>query len=69
MFSKLFFTIRKGDRMGIYYEIYKELGAHSVMPDGVEGTEFAVWAPNAKAVSVVGEFNAWNENASPMIKE
>ena len=55
--------------MGIYYEIYKELGAHSVMPDGVEGTEFAVWAPNAKAVSVVGEFNAWNENASPMIKE
>ena len=51
------------------YEIYKILGAHSAMTAGVEGTEFALWAPNAKAVSVVGEFNAWNENASPMAME
>ena len=50
------------------YEIYKQLGAHLVVEDGVKGTRFAVWAPNAKAVSVVGEFNAWNENASLMSK-
>ena len=69
MFSKLFFTIRKGDKMGSCYEIYKKLGAHPIVTDGVEGTEFSVWAPNAKAVSVVGEFNAWNENVSPMTRD
>ena len=50
------------------YEIYKQLGAHLSVKDGVKGTRFAVWAPNAKAVSVVGEFNAWNENANFMTK-
>ena len=69
MFSKLFFTIRKGDRMGIHCEIYKKLGAHPVKKDGNTGIEFAVWAPNAKKVSVVGEFNDWNVNASSMNKE
>ncbi len=45
---------------GNHYEIYKKLGAHIVEKDGVKGVYFAVWAPNAKAVSVVGDFNNWN---------
>ncbi len=45
---------------GIHYEIYEKLGAHPCMVDGVKGVLFAVWAPNAKRVSVVGNFNAWN---------
>ena len=42
---------------GNHYEIYKKLGAHMVDDEGQEGVYFAVWAPNAKSVSVVGEFN------------
>lgn len=45
---------------GTHYEIYNKLGAHVVEKDGVKGTYFAVWAPKAKRVSVVGEFNGWN---------
>ncbi len=45
---------------GIHYEIYEKLGAHPCMVDGVKGVLFAVWAPNAKRVSVVGNFNSWN---------
>ncbi len=45
---------------GIHYEIYEKLGAHPCMVDGVKGVLFAVWAPNARRVSVVGNFNAWN---------
>ncbi len=45
---------------GNHYEIYKKLGAHKVVNDKTEGVYFAVWAPNAKNVSVVGEFNDWN---------
>ena len=45
---------------GTHYEIYKKLGAHSVVKDGITGVYFAVWAPNAVQVSVVGEFNDWN---------
>lgn len=45
---------------GAHYEIYQKLGAHIMEIDGVKGTYFAVWAPNAKAVSVVGDFNDWN---------
>lgn len=44
---------------GINYEIYNKLGAHQVTQDGVKGTYFAVWAPNAENVSVVGDFNGW----------
>ncbi len=44
---------------GINYEIYNKLGAHQVTEDGVKGTYFAVWAPNAENVSVVGDFNGW----------
>lgn len=45
---------------GIHYEIYEKLGAHPCMLDGVQGVLFAVWAPNAQRVSVVGDFNRWN---------
>ena len=45
---------------GVYYESYKKLGAHIMTVDGVEGTYFAVWAPNAQRVSVVGDFNNWD---------
>ena len=54
--------------MGTHYDIYKKLGAHPVSKDGVNGVYFAVWAPNAAAVSVVGDFNEWNAYANPMTK-
>jgi len=41
---------------GTHYEIYKKLGAHICKHNGVEGVHFAVWAPNAKRVSVIGDF-------------
>lgn len=45
---------------GIHYEVYKMLGAHVMKVDGVKGVHFAVWAPSAKRVSVVGDFNNWD---------
>lgn len=45
---------------GIHYELYQVLGAHPTQVDGIRGTRFAVWAPNAKRVSVVGAFNLWD---------
>ena len=45
---------------GIHYTIYEKLGAHPCELDGEEGTYFAVWAPNAMRVSVVGDFNNWD---------
>ncbi len=45
---------------GRHEEIYRRLGAHPMTHEGVEGTSFAVWAPNARRVSVVGHFNAWD---------
>lgn len=44
---------------GTHYEIYKKLGAHVMELNGVKGVYFAVWAPKAKNVSVVGNFNGW----------
>ncbi|MCR5098279.1 MAG: 1,4-alpha-glucan branching protein GlgB [Lachnospiraceae bacterium] len=49
-----------------HYDIFRKLGAHQVVVDGVEGVVFDVWAPHAAAVSVVGDFNGWNENAHVM---
>lgn len=51
---------------GTHYEIYKKLGAHFCKKGKNDGVFFAVWAPNAKEVYVIGEFNDWNESASPM---
>ena len=53
---------------GIHYTIYEKMGAHPMSIDGVEGTYFAVWAPNAERVSVVGDFNLWDGRRNPMIK-
>jgi 1,4-alpha-glucan branching enzyme len=44
---------------GTHYRIYEKLGAHIIEQDGQEGTHFAVWAPSATAVSVIGDFNGW----------
>lgn len=51
---------------GIHYEIYEILGAHPCVLDCDEGTYFAVWAPNAKRVSVVGDFNHWDGRVHQM---
>lgn len=51
---------------GNHYEIYKKLGSHIVTNGKQKGVYFAVWAPHAEAVSVVGEFNGWNIEANPM---
>jgi 1,4-alpha-glucan branching enzyme len=45
---------------GNHTRIYDRLGAHLITVDGVEGVHFAVWAPNASRVSVVGDFNNWD---------
>ena len=45
---------------GNHYEIYKKLGAHKVCSGKKTGVYFAVWAPHAKSVTVVGEFNDWD---------
>lgn len=51
---------------GTHYDLYNKLGAHPMTVDAEEGVYFAVWAPNAAAVSIVGDFNEWDENATPM---
>jgi 1,4-alpha-glucan branching enzyme len=51
---------------GNHLKLYEVLGAHPMAIDGVEGVAFAVWAPNAQRVSVVGEFNRWDGRRHPM---
>lgn len=51
---------------GIHYTAYQMLGAHPMTVDGVDGVRFAVWAPNAVRVSVVGDFNFWDGRRHPM---
>ncbi|MDO4267108.1 MAG: 1,4-alpha-glucan branching protein GlgB [Eubacteriales bacterium] len=51
---------------GTHYEIYEKLGAHPMTLGGKKGVYFAVWAPHAAAVSLVGDFNGWNPEAAPM---
>ncbi len=53
---------------GTHYDIYEKLGAHLTKKGKDEGVYFAVWAPNAAQVYVVGTFNGWNESADPMKK-
>jgi 1,4-alpha-glucan branching enzyme len=52
--------------MGNHYEIYEKLGAHLREINGHAGVSFAVWAPNAQRVSVVGDFNSWDGRTYPM---
>jgi 1,4-alpha-glucan branching enzyme len=51
---------------GTHSRAYERLGAHGMILDGAVGTSFAVWAPNAQEVSVIGDFNHWNPRADPM---
>ena len=51
---------------GSYERSYEKMGAHPAVMDGVEGTAFALWAPNARRVSVVGDFNDWDGRRHPM---
>ncbi len=51
---------------GTHLEAWRMLGAHTVRAEGVSGTRFAVWAPNAESVSVAGDFNDWDTRRHPM---
>ncbi|MEI8011270.1 MAG: 1,4-alpha-glucan branching protein GlgB [Candidatus Omnitrophota bacterium] len=52
---------------GNHFRLYDKLGAHLTERDGVKGVRFAVWAPNAAQVSVIGDFNGWARKASPLV--
>jgi 1,4-alpha-glucan branching enzyme len=51
---------------GNHFRLYNKLGAHPAVFNGVAGTYFAVWAPNAASVSVIGDFNGWNRSSHPL---
>ncbi|MGH9813486.1 MAG: 1,4-alpha-glucan branching enzyme, partial [Candidatus Acidiferrales bacterium] len=52
---------------GTHYRLYDKLGAHVMAaPDGEPGVYFAVWAPDAEQVSVMGDFNGWNKSSHPL---
>jgi len=51
---------------GSHFQLYDKLGSHAMTIDGVEGTYFAVWAPSAKQVSVMGDFNGWDKASHPL---
>ena len=51
---------------GTFHRAYEKLGAHLVERNGQPGVQFAVWAPNARLVSVIGDFNQWNVSSDPM---
>src|SRR5947199_7464112 len=51
---------------GRNYRAYNQLGAHLAAFNGERGTSFSVWAPNARKVSVIGNFNHWNSNSHPL---
>lgn len=54
-------------KQGTHYSLYEKMGAHKMIDDdSTEGTVFSVWAPNAKSVSVVGDFNDWNPESHPL---
>ncbi len=51
---------------GSHFKLYDKLGSHSTVVDGIKGTYFAVWAPNAQKVLVIGDFNQWNKETHPL---
>ncbi|WP_179352242.1 1,4-alpha-glucan branching protein GlgB [Winogradskyella vidalii] len=53
-------------KSGKHYRLYEKFGSHITTVDGVEGVYFAVWAPSAKSVSVIGDFNFWTEGEHPL---
>ncbi len=54
-------------REGKHFSLFEKLGAHPIRKGDTEGTLFAVWAPNAKSVSVIGNFNGWNTTSHPLL--
>ncbi len=69
--SELFSLINPNDlhlfNGGAHYRLYDKLGSHTQRLHGIEGTYFAVWAPNAESVSVIGDFNSWNREISHLV--
>ncbi len=53
-------------KQGSHFKLYDKLGSHAMTVDGTLGTYFAVWAPNAEGVSVIGDFNNWNPETHPL---
>ncbi len=53
-------------KQGTHFRLYERLGAHLGIENGIRGARFAVWAPGAQRVSVIGDFNAWRPDASPL---
>ncbi|MDP3062146.1 MAG: 1,4-alpha-glucan branching protein GlgB [Chloroflexota bacterium] len=51
---------------GSHLDLHEKLGAHPMVANGVEGTHFAVWAPNAEQVTVIGDFNGWDRTRHPL---
>jgi len=51
---------------GKHYKLYEKFGSHVIEHNGVVGTYFAVWAPNAQYVSVIGNFNYWDRGSHPL---
>lgn len=51
---------------GKHFRLYEKFGAHLMLVNGIDGVYFAVWAPNARAVGVTGDFNGWNKMAHPL---
>lgn len=51
---------------GVHYQLYEKMGGRLIEHQGVKGASFVVWAPNARSVSVIGDFNYWNGRANPM---
>ena len=53
-------------RQGNHFRLYEKLGSHVMEVDGVSGTYFALWAPNARSISVMGDFNGWDTRSHPL---
>ncbi|MDC4223831.1 MAG: hypothetical protein MPW15_06275 [Candidatus Manganitrophus sp.] len=51
---------------GSHFKLHDKLGAHLIQEEGIRGVYFALWAPNAESVSVIGDFNGWNRTSHPL---
>ena len=55
-------------REGSHFRLYEKMGSKIISKDGINGAYFCVWAPNAKNVSVIGDFNFWDKNAHQLFE-